>query len=1358
MAKHTFNIKASSSVEGYFTHQCERNLFYNGIPGRDRRSFGLTLPMGTGSVITAQAGNEWEEYVVTNYIKPEELHGKTEEKDGTPAYVPYDPEETIAELVAMERSVRDKHSAEYLYQGCLTATDDCKKAWFGTGELEPKLYQGGDDDLEISFSNSYPDLIRADWSDRENCVVFSIIDIKLAQRMKLSHKVQVTLYVRLLKGAIALYNEGRSKSDRLNVKVNDREGFLWNGGQPRERAFRLKDTDSLLDEYFKRVIPMLAEKMHAGISAGRETDIKDDLERCVGPQCEWCENCTQCLGELKESGSTSVIPYLSGYAQEHARSLGVPDSVSGLKAYIEDENNLKLLACNRSWEYILSDGTTIDIQEMASPYDWSDIQETGYRWKNRKSLTMPKWQDVTVILTAQKYAGTGRVYAFALYVREYTGRDGENPDDPDQKWTEDSEVFIAGNSSDEAYYSNAAAFVEKLHGILLRYHEHNSGVGTVKKSLQGYVMDSYELKNLEEVLYDLLESGLDMDTKEKAMEILFWMQGEKLVSESSDEPISEAEFPVIVINNEIRKLISLPVAISYRLPEIVSAMNIWMDADMRFDADDFRVFFENISNVMKSDAIHEFWHDGRAEAESEIKEHILKRLYAERGILRKMQMEGSTNESLIRNLSPFALSGKVHFNTELLRKWYFEVKLENLLAYHQIRNTRLQGIEAAQETGDAFRMRIDSINRMGWDTLVTLECDATDPEFKGEWYSAVMVKVSDVDALYRFDDYKNSGLFQKKAPDNIYILNFLEYNKTGCTLTINGKLCGNALSDTDIGKEVYIVPRYTDLNTERIYAALSLLDSGHNADLLNPNMLSRQIRDDYDSLKNKILTYSSPDGYTFMPSQKKAFRHLYENTLTILQGPPGTGKTDFISRAVITLCRYFHNEEHRDLRVLVSANSHAAIENVLFMLDKKIGQESDISLYKTARFDTDASNTRVQLVSDSWRDEYTYDLAVARNDTNRPVVLGATNWSCSKLCDCAGKNNTDVSFDLIIIDEASQVRVMDALLALGMRRSDQTRYLIVGDGDQLPAIIQGQYGKDSDKRYLYGSVFDFYKEQISEEKLMLCDNFRMNEILLRYSAERIYGDEYTSANPDIAKRRLRYVTGSAGTGDLIDYILDGYTDNEEEYWPLIFCRISGADPLSQNNAEVMLASMLTEAIRDRVDYAPRDDAMLWRGDGTKDGVLGIVSPHHKHIERLKDRICSDTGADRDTLFIGTVDKLQGQQREAVIVSYGVTDLESAVTEGEFIFNRNRLNVALTRAKCKNISIFSEILTKASPGMLDTDDEDLQHGIEFVCGFGSFMQRNESDTETDHKQFVLSDEDCSGVIVDVYRKRIKSVHR
>jgi uncharacterized protein len=56
--------------------------------------------------------------------------------------------------------------------------------------------------------------------------------------------------------------------------------------------------------------------------------------------------------------------------------------------------------------------------------------------------------------------------------------------------------------------------------------------------------------------------------------------------------------------------------------------------------------------------------------------------------------------------------------------------------------------------------------------------------------------------------------------------------------------------------------------------------------------------------------------------------------------------------------------------------------------------------------------------------------------------------------------------------------------------------------------------------------------------------------------------------------------------------------------------------------------------------------------------------------------------------VGTVDKFQGQEAEAVIISMATSSGEDLPRNIDFLFSKNRLNVAISRAKCLAILVAS----------------------------------------------------------------------
>jgi DNA replication ATP-dependent helicase Dna2 len=89
-----------------------------------------------------------------------------------------------------------------------------------------------------------------------------------------------------------------------------------------------------------------------------------------------------------------------------------------------------------------------------------------------------------------------------------------------------------------------------------------------QKSLQTYVYDSYELDLFKELLR---ESVKITELAPFALDLLFYFQDPPLFNEKH-HPLSKTSFPVVVLINEIQKLVSLPVPFSLRLPQVAEVL------------------------------------------------------------------------------------------------------------------------------------------------------------------------------------------------------------------------------------------------------------------------------------------------------------------------------------------------------------------------------------------------------------------------------------------------------------------------------------------------------------------------------------------------------------------------------------------------------------------------------------------------------------------------------------------------------------------------------------------------------------------------------------------------------------------
>ncbi|GIS23409.1 MAG: hypothetical protein CM15mP123_13110 [Gammaproteobacteria bacterium] len=80
----------------------------------------------------------------------------------------------------------------------------------------------------------------------------------------------------------------------------------------------------------------------------------------------------------------------------------------------------------------------------------------------------------------------------------------------------------------------------------------------------------------------------------------------------------------------------------------------------------------------------------------------------------------------------------------------------------------------------------------------------------------------------------------------------------------------------------------------------------------------------------------------------------------------------------------------------------------------------------------------------------------------------------------------------------------------------------------------------------------------------------------------------------------------------------------------------------------------------------------------------MVAPYNHQVRLLQERLSKD-------IDVGTVDKFQGREAEIVIVSMTSSDIFEAPRGIDFLMEKNRLNVAVTRAKTLAIIVGSEDL-------------------------------------------------------------------
>jgi uncharacterized protein len=104
-----------------------------------------------------------------------------------------------------------------------------------------------------------------------------------------------------------------------------------------------------------------------------------------------------------------------------------------------------------------------------------------------------------------------------------------------------------------------------------------------------------------------------------------------------------------------------------------------------------------------------------------------------------------------------------------------------------------------------------------------------------------------------------------------------------------------------------------------------------------------------------------------------------------------------------------------------------------------------------------------------------------------------------------------------------------------------------------------------------------------------------------------------------------------------------------------------------------------------VEIAKRQSQIL----GTNE-VL-VVAPYNAQVDLIRQQL---DAAGLQEIAVGTVDKFQGREAMVVIVSMAASSAADAPRGLEFILDRNRLNVAVSRAKANCYLVYSPQISRS----------------------------------------------------------------
>ena len=351
-----------------------------------------------------------------------------------------------------------------------------------------------------------------------------------------------------------------------------------------------------------------------------------------------------------------------------------------------------------------------------------------------------------------------------------------------------------------------------------------------------------------------------------------------------------------------------------------------------------------------------------------------------------------------------------------------------------------------------------------------------------------------------------------------------------------------------------------------------------------------------------------------------------EESILFIQGPPGTGKTYTGSHLIV-------DEIRRGRRVAVLSNSHHAINNLLHAVESRAEQQmlrfKGVKKSTKDQPDTYFSGNQIENLYDS----STLDLRAPDLD-----LVAGTAWLFSRTA-------MEGVFDTLFVDEAGQVSLANLLACMPCARN----VVLLGDQMQLAQPIQGSHPGQSGLSAL-DYLLDGHATIATDRGVFLSETWRMAPPITDFISRLVYESRLIS-QPDNARQVIHWPAG-------VMYKPQGIESHA-------ICHEGNAQASAEEAAA--LAEVYRQLLSSTWTNRHGEQHPI-----TSTDIL-VVSPYNLQVQKLKQVLPPDAR-------VGTVDKFQGQEAAAVLISMATSSQAYLPRDIEFLFSTNRLNVAVTRGR------------------------------------------------------------------------------
>ena len=456
-------------------------------------------------------------------------------------------------------------------------------------------------------------------------------------------------------------------------------------------------------------------------------------------------------------------------------------------------------------------------------------------------------------------------------------------------------------------------------------------------------------------------------------------------------------------------------------------------------------------------------------------------------------------------------------------------------------------------------------------------------------------------------------------------------------------------------------------------------------------------------------------------SQRQAvLTALGSDDVALVHGPPGTGKTT-------TLIEIIRQHVHRDKRILATADSNVAVDNMLEKLTKydtlrlvRIGHPvrvdaklEDFTL--AAQLERHPVQSRLQelraILEQALRerDEHTKPtpgklrgMSRSRIQTLAKQGRGMRGIDATTIASMAKWLEADAKVDTLfqtlhdeeqraarsIIDRADVVLSTNAMVASDILEACTFDVAVIDEAAQqiepsslLPAMRASSIVLAGDHKQLPPTVIsenDVLKRSLFERLMMRRDipstmlriQYRMNETIMDFPNALMY-EGALQASPDVAER-----------------ILPCRCDDVDTQWQSV---LDPNRPVVFVDTDCDACETLPPHSTSYINEKEADVCALLVENLLKTGVpsanIGIITPYNAQQRLIEKKLGGIPVECR------SVDGFQGREKEVIVISFVRSNLARSIG---FVGDARRLNVAMTRARSKLIMIGSQATLVANP--------------------------------------------------------------